>query len=128
MFEEHVQFINPPEDTVLWRYIDFTKFASLLDKHAMFFCRADLLGDPFEGSYPKGSLASREQHFQEMGYKVELLRILRANSRDSRRQMYVNCWHMNPIESDAMWNCYTSNDRTSEGIAIRTTFGCKKAR
>lgn len=29
---------------------------------------------------------------------------------------------MNPIESDAMWNRYTSNGRTHEGIAIRTTF------
>ncbi|HAZ15533.1 MAG TPA: hypothetical protein DCY54_02700 [Parachlamydiales bacterium] len=122
MFEEHAQFICPSEDTVLWRYLDFTKFASLLEKKSLYFCRTDLLGDPFEGSYPKGSLAAREQHFQEMGYKDNCLRTLRAISRNSRRQMYVSCWHMNPIESEAMWNRYTSNGRTNEGIAIRTTF------
>lgn len=87
----------------------------------MYFCRADLFGDPFEGSYPRGSLAARDQHFQKMAYKEEFLRLLRTYSRESRRQMYVNCWHMNSIESDAMWNRYTSNGRTNEGIAIRTT-------
>lgn len=122
MFEEHSQFICPPEDTILWRYLDFTKFASLLAKKAMHFCRADLLGDPFEGSYPRGSVAAREQHFQKMAYEEDLLRLLRTNSRESRRQMYVNCWHMNSIESAAMWNRYTSNGRSNEGVAIRATF------
>lgn len=122
MFEEHPQFICPPEDTILWRYLDFTKFSSLLVKKAMYFCRADLFSDLFEGSYPRGSLAAREQHFQERAYAKKLQRILRTFGRESRRQMYVNCWHMNPIESDAMWNQYTSNGRTNEVIAIRTTF------
>ena len=121
MFEEHPQFNCPTEDTILWRYLDFTKFASLLVKKAMYFCRADLLGDPFEGSYPKGSVEAREQHFQEMAYAEKLLTVLRAHSRNSRRQMYINCWHMNSIESEAMWNRYTSNGRTNEGIAIKTT-------
>ena len=37
MFEEHAQFICPSEDTVLWRYLDFTKFASLLEKKILVF-------------------------------------------------------------------------------------------
>jgi hypothetical protein len=84
MFEEHHQFICPPEDTILWRYLDFTKFASLISKKTMYFCRTDLLGDPFEGSYPRGSLAAREQHFQEMAYAEKLLRLLRSESREGK--------------------------------------------
>ena len=34
----------PPNDAVLWRYMSFTKFVSLLTKKALFFARADKLG------------------------------------------------------------------------------------
>ncbi len=68
-----------------------------------------------------GSIAAREQHFKDMNYAEPLMRVLKANSQFSRRQMYINCWHMNPAESDAMWHRYTANGKTNEGVAIRTT-------
>src|SRR6266478_4615364 len=37
-------------NTVLWRYMDFAKFVALLEQRAVYFCRADLLGDRFEGA------------------------------------------------------------------------------
>ena len=50
MYKEHEAFAPPPPDAVLWRYMDFTKFVSLLEKQALFFARADKLeDDPFEG-------------------------------------------------------------------------------
>ncbi|KAF5417648.1 MAG: hypothetical protein C5S38_01290 [Candidatus Methanophagaceae archaeon] len=52
MYKEHPAFEKPSdEDIKIWRYIDFTKFVSLLDKKALFFARADRLSDSFEGSY-----------------------------------------------------------------------------
>ena len=55
MYKEHRVF-NPPEsDAVLWKYMNFTKFVSLLEKQALFFARADKLGDPFEGSFSKAN-------------------------------------------------------------------------
>ena len=56
MYEEHPEFHSPPSEAVLWRYMDFTKFVSLLDRQALFFARSDKLGDPFEGSFPRGNL------------------------------------------------------------------------
>ncbi len=53
MYEENAFFNSPPMDAVLWKYLDFTKFVSLLDKNTLFFVRADKLGDPFEGSYSR---------------------------------------------------------------------------
>ena len=35
-------------------------------------------------------------------------------------QLFVNCWHINPYESDAMWKIYLKSD---EGISIRSTIG-----
>ena len=39
--------------------MDFTKFVSLLEKRALFFARADQLGDPFEGAIPINNIKSR---------------------------------------------------------------------
>ena len=50
MYKEMPQFIPPPVDAALWRYISFTKFVSLLAKNALFFVRADRLDDRFEGT------------------------------------------------------------------------------
>jgi hypothetical protein len=50
MYQDHPLLSPPPDDAVLWRYMDFTKFVSLLETSALFFCRPDQLGDPFEGS------------------------------------------------------------------------------
>ena len=41
MYKEHPAFNPPTDDAVLWRYMDFTKFASLLESSALFFVRAD---------------------------------------------------------------------------------------
>ena len=48
MYAEHGSFRPPPEEAVLWRYMDFTKFVSLLSTNALYFARADTLGDPLK--------------------------------------------------------------------------------
>jgi hypothetical protein len=52
--------MRPLEDitTPIWRYMNFTKFVSMLTSHALHFARADTLGDPIEGTLPR---ATREQ-------------------------------------------------------------------
>ena len=49
MYKEHRACNPPSSDAILWRYMDFTKYVSLLEKRALFFARADKLEDPFEG-------------------------------------------------------------------------------
>ncbi|HXB12604.1 MAG TPA: hypothetical protein VNZ45_11490, partial [Bacteroidia bacterium] len=44
----------------------------------------------------------------------------RAEHRPMREFTYVNCWHENQHESDAMWNLYSKD--ISNAIAIRTTY------
>ena len=41
--------------STLRRYMDFKKFASILEKSAVYFALANTLGDPFEGSYYRGT-------------------------------------------------------------------------
>jgi len=88
----------------IWRYMDFTKFVSLLHTKGLFFCRADKLGDPFEGSIPEPTYNERPSHFEtlltaapknEIGPFIENWSKFR---RWQREWTYVNCWHMSNHE------------------------------
>jgi hypothetical protein len=60
MHEAHPIFRQPDdENTKVWRYMDFTKLVSLVDSRRLFFSRADRLGDPFEGSWPRINVQAR---------------------------------------------------------------------
>ena len=66
MYQELPIFELPPDDATLWRYMDFTKFVSLLEKQALFFSKPDRLGDPFEGSLPKKNLEHIDEHVDNL--------------------------------------------------------------
>lgn len=54
MYKKHPIFEPELEDnTRLWRYMDFTKYVSMLSTRSLFFVRLDKLGDRWEGKYPK---------------------------------------------------------------------------
>jgi hypothetical protein len=133
----------PNNDAILWRFLDFTKFVSMLKERTLFFTRADQFADPFEGA--KGLLKNKhtwdafylgffagaisnppegmvcEKSADEIA--VDAKRLLNDMDRGGQRDMettYINCWHENSYESEAMWKLYTSAQ--DQGIAIRTTF------
>ena len=114
MQEEHRSF-NPPEpDAVLWRYMDFTKFVSLLDTQSLYLARADLLGDPFEGSSPARNVKLRPHR-----YPSEFIEKISSTAKIAREMIFVSCWHVSNSESAAMWRLYS---REHDGIAIRTDY------
>jgi hypothetical protein len=131
VFKEHPVFKLPSDGNVaIWRYMDFAKFVNVLDRSALYFCRSDRLGDPFEGSYSKamvGKPSDTAMTFLQTikgDEKASLIRsqILESQSklrRGIRRCALVNCWHMNNVESAAMWNLYVRNNK---GVAIRSSF------
>jgi hypothetical protein len=41
--------VEPPADTVVWQYMDFTNLVSILERKELFFSRADNFDDPYEG-------------------------------------------------------------------------------
>ena len=103
---------EPNEDTKIWRYMDFTKFISLLDTSKLFFTRADQFEDPFEGSLPKKNVELRSQYTNH----DERSKI----TKHWPRCIAVNCWHENEHESAAMWKLYL---KSGEGVAIQSTYG-----
>ena len=119
MTNDIADFIEQPEPgSRIWRYMDFTKFVSLLETRQLFLSRADKLNDPFEGSVPTPSAEALETIARRSGADPETARFMSHLRRDLRKWMYVNCWHMNDHESAAMWKLYA---QTSEAVAIEST-------
>jgi hypothetical protein len=102
--------------------MDFTKFVSLISSGSLFFCRADLFKDPFEGSYSKANVALRPQVYKGMP-EEQLGKMMAQMARFAkwvREWTYINCWHTNEYESAAMWDLYA---KTNEAVAIETSYG-----
>jgi hypothetical protein len=119
---DHPCFRQPENKNLrLWRYMDFTKFVSLIATKKLFFCRADRLDDPFEGSYSKANVDLRPHVYKDLPKeKLDLmLSQMRNFSRWVREWTYVNCWHANEHESAAMWKLYA---QSNESVAIETNY------
>jgi hypothetical protein len=121
MYQENIHIQKPAnENAVIWRYLDFTKLVSLLESCSLYFCRADKLGDPFEGSYSEADLSYRKQTCERFRIPFEKLNALLSGYYKSiREHTFVNCWHISEHESAAMWKLYLKSD---EGIAIKSSF------
>jgi len=116
----HPVFREPDNLNVrIWRYMDFTKFVSLLDLHALYFARSDLLGDLFEGAMPRDNFRFHSLLYPGLPVTAETIKRLSERRELFRKQIYVNCWHMNERESAAMWNLYV---RSNEAIAVQSTY------
>lgn len=116
-FSEHDVFDTPPSDTILWRYMDFPKFVSILESAALFFTRLDLMDDPFEGAR-----SSFNREIRPMIYSDDVIQMMFRDfdvaSRRDRKSIYLSCWSQGEYESEALWARYSSREN---GIAIRTT-------
>lgn len=118
MYKSHKYFpLELNDDTKIWRYIDFTKFVSLIDSKKLYFSRADRLGDKFEGSFTKLNVKNRPQLYKDAPLLAQNLGSIHKNL---GKLIYLNCWNIRSIESAAMWDIYT---KYGYGIAIQSTIG-----
>ena len=133
----------PERATRLWKFMDISKFLSLIQRNELYFRRADCFDDPYEGAkgikknetiwdeaykeYLKELVKSTkkftgkeipDEEAQEQSLK--LLNQLKENGKSWRSKSFVCCWHANEFESEAMWNLYTNDSK--QGIAIQTTY------
>jgi len=130
--QTHENEIPLEEGAILWRYISFEKYKSLLQTRALFFCRAEKFADPYEFSIPRREYEFRispEKYYAERAifgqyernFDLEKAKVMAegiaATQKKIKTATTVNCWHINNNESDAMWQIYLKNN---EGVAIRT--------
>jgi len=137
------QYKVPGPNTRLWKFMDLSKFLSLIQRSELYFRRADCFDDPYEGA--KG--IKKNEAFWDEAYKkffidavkstkeftgkdvsdeeaqeqsLKLLSQLKEGGKSWMSNSFVCCWHANEFESEAMWNLYISDSK--QGIAIQTTY------
>jgi hypothetical protein len=100
---------------ILWRYMDFTKFADLMTSSSIYFSRGDRFTDPFEGRFSEANaekLSNSDQAF---------LRLYKVSPPDPehheimRRVVFISCWHRATKDSRKMWDAYT---RGAESVVV----------
>jgi len=98
------------DESTIWRYMDFSKFVDMLDSSCLFLPGLTILKniDPYEGS-----LVPFDPNYKN----GESSEIVRESNEEISDNIFVSCWHINDVESAALWKLYS---RSNEVIAIRS--------
>ena len=114
MFENSSN-INLTEDneTIVWKYLDLSKFLDMLLSKKLFMSRSDKFEDQYEGTF---SEPTYEEIKKIAINNPEFLDYYKSH----REKVVISSWHANEYESFAMWQIFTKNN---EGIAIQSTTG-----
>jgi len=116
VYEDKIE--TPDNNQKIWRYMDFSKYVDMLTTNTLYFTRADKFEDPYDCSGMQFSIGPHKQF--SSAYPQIKERARQVNTFE-RLFVYLNCWHMNDVESAALWHLYSENKY--ETIAIQTTFG-----
>jgi hypothetical protein len=113
-YKRHPLLTVPAPATVIWRYLDFAKFVSMLETNSLWFTSLAAVAqdDHWEGYIDPSASAIWAKHLGGASPDTDAMR------HSLHEMMFINCWHMNEHESDAMWKVYSDGGRT---LAIRST-------
>ncbi len=107
--------ITLPEDpdTIVWKYLDLSKFLDLLLSKKLFMSRSDKFEDQYEGTFSEPTYEEIKKLAVD---NPEFLNFYKTH----RERVAISSWHINEYESFAMWQIFTKNN---EGLAIQSTIG-----
>jgi hypothetical protein len=125
MYQSRSFLKTPRDEEKLWRYIDLSQFIYLLSESCLYFSKLGELDDKWEGTFPNAmnELMTRSPIYQATRLFTDENHAREYVRTDLKQQQHfygVNCWHLNEVESVAMWKLYTSG---IDGVAIQTTVG-----
>ena len=113
MHQNNPNITVPARDTVVWKYLDLSKFLDLLMSKKLFMSRSDKFEDQYEGTFSEPTFEEIRKISEN---NPEFLDIYKSQ----RKNVVISSWHINEYESFAMWQIFTQN---SEGLAIQSTIG-----
>ena len=124
----HAQLHNLNEgelDKVVWRYLTFPKFISLISYGALWFQRLSSLSDELEGTIPSRTLGSMKeadqqwkQVFTDPALQTQIDGWHERSVADGKLLTLANCWYLGDCESEQMWEEF---GRSPESVAVRST-------
>ena len=120
-------FFYPESNYHIAKYIDLTKFISLLQRRALFFCRADKLEDKFEGAAALKNYNVKVNMYKSLrNLNIDITdeKIIENVESDllfAKRHksiVSVSCWNKFSAESAALWKIYSDYNK---GIMIKSS-------
>ncbi len=114
------------DDTVIWRYLSFASFCSILKTNTLFFRRLDRYPDQLEAVLYQSTVNMYQEHRSKLpgGTRKESKRWASRIATDYKiaaRYILSNSWTISNHEDYALWRVYL--DGCKEGVAIRSTGG-----
>jgi hypothetical protein len=119
LIHDHATFFPPDENRTIWRYLDFTKFISLLETRQLYFPRVDEFEDPYEGAWSSEGVRLLRDPQRNDGFPPWAVERLISLIDQQRKEMFISCWTASEHESAAMWKLYL---KSNEGVAIHSDF------
>ena len=121
-------YLGNPPDRTLWKFLNAWKFEDLLKTRALWFSSFDILrtADQAEGTVPQPNLVPPVEAFVDVvgphlahaaGMAEEVGRAFRALVDQETRLNLVNCWFMNELPLDHMWDRYAAE---AGSVALRS--------
>jgi len=144
VYQSDPNLVVPPDDTPLWRYLDFARFVALLDSASLWFARAETFSDQYELAVPTVDMPTAREGaasiLADSRTREGVVRYLAATAdrpagelaalpdseiaglllRFAGRALYVSCWQEDLDESAGMWDSFVQGD---DGVAVVTTLG-----
>lgn len=121
----------PETDYTIVKYLDLTKYISLLQRQSLFFCRLDKLEDHFEGITAKPNFEKRVEFYKSLRDQLNFFTVPFPDEKilEEVKKNYefenklkaincVNCWNKKDDESAALWKIYSD---FSKGIMIKSS-------
>ena len=114
MYKSHPNIkLSENPNTIIWKYLDLSKFLDLLLSKKLFMSRSDKFEDQYEGTFSEPTF---EEIKKISEHNPEFLNYYKSH----RKNVAISSWHTNEYESFAMWQIFTKNQ---EGLAIQSTIG-----
>jgi hypothetical protein len=109
-----------PDSQKIWRYLNFEHFVDLISTKTLYFARTDRVDDPLEGLVTDATVdaLSNGIPWANDTAKFRAIETFKQVIRKATNHVFINCWHMDDIESMALWKIYAQ-----KGIAIHSTIG-----
>ena len=125
MIRKLVNLTDKDFDSIVFRYLTFSKFISMVTYQALWFPKLNILQDTFEGGLPfLAERIMRENHAKWKGMfdtpelRAQIDNWPNKNVENGRELAVVNCWFLGDVESSRMWEEYVG---IKEGVAIKST-------
>jgi hypothetical protein len=125
MYVENPNIKCPDDNTIIWRYMNYKKFMSLVERKALYFARSTNQEDKLEGTHSNESENYLDSIINDINPDdenhskvVDLISGYCNDVKNAKFQSYINCWSASQNESQYMWDKFGKIDRS---VCIKST-------